>query len=73
MTGELRTKIISLYECGVDIDGICFETGAVKGEARRVISEECARTLEHAVKRGNHRYEDTLYARHLSGTSGRIA
>lgn len=73
MTGELRTKIIGMYELGMGIDEICFDTGAVKGDVRKIISEETAATLEHAIKRGNHRYEDTLYSRHLSGTTGRRA
>jgi hypothetical protein len=64
MTDELRAKIIGQYEYGYDVNDICWDLGAARGEVRRVISEATAKSMEDVRKRMAN-VRQTLYARHL--------
>jgi hypothetical protein len=70
MTPELSKRIVELYSLGADMDEIAFDTGAVKGDIRAVITKATADSMEYARKRMQ-RTQRTLYAMHCENRAAR--
>jgi predicted transcriptional regulator len=71
MTDEWRDRVVQLYGLGFGVNEIAADVGVGAREIREIISAETGATLDRAIKRNDHRYEDTLYAQHQTGRNGR--
>jgi hypothetical protein len=64
MTNELRQRIVALYEAGMDVNEICWETEALKGDVRNEISIATNNSIEEVLRCHRRTSQDTLYCKH---------